>query len=180
MDTRPLITPRMQVENTREWDRLWRLNKTEECPVCHEKPDIWDGPMNSGVPTRCTHWACVSCWERIARRDKRCPICRDDLTDWFASWRSQEDEDEEDEDEENEEMTEQEDSDDDEMGEVDPDMTQSDEPPELARVSFCEACERQLPGVVWFLEPFQNPSDNRRLYSACPTCRNRLGLRGAP
>jgi hypothetical protein len=89
--------------------------------------------------------------------------------------------DEEDEDEEDEEMTEQEDSDDDEMGEVDSDMTQSDEPgPALARVSFCEACDRQLPGVVWFLEPFQNPSDNRRLYSACPTCRNRLGLQGAP
>ena len=69
----------------------------------------------------------------------------------------------------------------DEMGEVDSDMTQSDEPgPALARVSFCEACDRQLPGVVWFLEPFQNPSDNRRLYSVCPTCRNRLGLRGAP
>ncbi len=105
MDTRPLITLRMQVESRQEWDRLWHLNKTEECPVCHEKPDIWDGPMNSDVPTRCTHWACVICWERIARRDKRCPICRDDLTDWL--WRYQEDEDEEDEDE---------------------DMAQSDEP----------------------------------------------------
>ena len=165
MDTRPLITPRMQVENTQEWDRLWRLNMTEECPVCHEKPDIWDGPMNSDVPTRCTHWACMICWERIARRDKRCPICRDDLTDWFA-WRYEEDEDEEDEDEEDEE---------------DEDMAQSDEPgPELARVNFCEAYDRQVPGVVWFLDPFQNPSDNRRLYSACPTCRSRLGLQGAP
>ena len=72
-----------------------------------------------------------------------------------------------------------EDEEDDEMGEVDSDMSQSDEPgPELAIVSFCEACDRQVPGVVWFLEPFENPPDNRRLYSACPTCRNRLGLRG--
>ena len=77
------------------------------------------------------------------------------------------DEEDEDEDEEDEDE--------------DEDMAQSNEPdPELTRVSFCEVCERQLPGVVWYLEPFQNPSDNRRLYSACPTCRNRLGLRGAP
>ena len=83
-DTRPLITPRWREENGEEWDRLWNLNRTEECPVCHEKPDIWDGPMNSDVATRCTHWACVFCWERIAQRDKRCPVCRDDLSEWLA------------------------------------------------------------------------------------------------
>lgn len=82
-DTRPLVTPRMREENRPEWDRLWNLNRTEECPVCHEKPDIWDGPMNSDVPTRCTHWVCVPCWARIANRDKRCPICREDLSAWI-------------------------------------------------------------------------------------------------
>ena len=92
-DTRPLITPRMREENKQEWDRLWHLNKTEECPVCHEKPDIWNGPMNSDVPTRCTHWACVGCWERIEENDKRCPVCRDDLTDWFE-WKREISEDE--------------------------------------------------------------------------------------
>ena len=51
--------------------------------MCHGKPDIWDGPMNSDVPTRCTHWACVICWEEIANSDKRCPICREDLSAWI-------------------------------------------------------------------------------------------------
>ena len=155
MDSRPFITPRMRQENRQEWDRLWHLNQIELCPVCHEKPDIRDGPMNSDVPTRCTHWACVICWERIAHHDKRCPVCRDDLTNWFA-WRSREDEDTEDE---------------------DADMAQSED---NGRYDFCEVCDEQMLGVVWYDEPFQNPSDNRRLYSACPTCRNRLGLRGAP
>ena len=83
-DERPLITPQFREQNREEWDRLWNLNRTEECPVCHEKPDIWDGPMNSDVPTRCTHWACARCWVQINDRDKRCPICRDDLSDWLS------------------------------------------------------------------------------------------------
>ena len=83
-DTRLLITPSMREQKREEWERLWDLNKTQECPVCLEKPDIWDGPMNSDIDTRCTHWACVHCWERIAQHDKRCPVCRDDLTDWLA------------------------------------------------------------------------------------------------
>ena len=83
-DTRPLITPRWRQENSEEWDRLWNLNRTEECPMCHETQVIWDGPMNSDVASRCTHWACVSCWARIAQRDKRCPVCRDDLSVWLA------------------------------------------------------------------------------------------------
>ena len=83
-DGRPLITPQLRELNQEEWDRLWNLNRTEECPVCHEKPDIWTGPMNSDVPTRCTHWACVGCWDQIADRDQRCPICRDDLSEWLS------------------------------------------------------------------------------------------------
>ena len=82
-DTRPLVTPHMRVTNRLEWERLWDLHKTGDCPVCHEKPDIWNGPMNSDVPTRCIHWACTSCWEMIAERDRRCPICREDLSAWF-------------------------------------------------------------------------------------------------
>ena len=39
--------------------------------------------MNSDVPTRCTHWVCVPCWARIAGRDKRCPIYREDLSAWI-------------------------------------------------------------------------------------------------
>ena len=83
-DPRPLITPQFREQNREEWLRLWNLNRMEECPVCHEKPDMWDIPMNSDIPTRCTHWICVECWSRINDRDKRCPICRDDLTDWLS------------------------------------------------------------------------------------------------
>ena len=82
-DMRPLITPRWRDENPQEWDRLWNLSIRDVCPVCHERPDVRDGPMNSDVPTRCTHWACVGCWEQIAQRDMRCPICRDDLSHWL-------------------------------------------------------------------------------------------------
>jgi hypothetical protein len=82
-DERPLITPQFREENEEEWDRLWN-NRPDECPVCHESPDIWDGPMNSGIPTRCTHWACTECWKQISGFDKRCPICRDDLREWLS------------------------------------------------------------------------------------------------
>ena len=81
-DERPLITPQFREENEAEWDRLWH-SRPDECPVCHEKPDIWDGPMNSDVPTRCTHWACTECWDQVTDRDQRCPICRDDLSVWL-------------------------------------------------------------------------------------------------
>ena len=82
-DERPLITLQLQEENREEWDRLWNLNEPEECPVCQERPDIWDSPMNSDVPTRCTHWACIECWDQITDRDQRCPICRDTLRVWL-------------------------------------------------------------------------------------------------
>ena len=149
-DTRPLITPRWRQENSEEWDRLWILNRTEECPVCHEKPDIWDGPMNSDVASRCTHWACVSCWARIAQRDKRCPVCRDDLSVWLARHDTDSDEEEEG------------DAMDEEQG------------------VFCEACDSyHRQGIVaWYREPFTH--DGRNLYSACGVCRRRLNLEDRP
>ena len=39
--------------------------------------------MNSDVPTRCNHWLCIGCWAEISERDRRCPICCDDLTAWL-------------------------------------------------------------------------------------------------
>ena len=51
--------------------------------MCHERPAVWDGPMNSDIPTRCTPWICVPCWRRIADRDQRCPICRENLSKWI-------------------------------------------------------------------------------------------------
>jgi len=102
-DMRPLITPRWRDENAQEWHRLWDRNRIDVCPVCHERPDITDGPMNSDVPTRCTHWACVGCWARIAQRDMRCPICRENLSRWLQRY-SDSDSDG-DEDSESEEMS---------------------------------------------------------------------------
>ena len=78
MDDRPLITPQWRAEHPVEWQRLWDQQARNECPVCHKKLDIWDGPMNSDVPTRCNHWACVACWAEISQRDRR-----DDLTVWL-------------------------------------------------------------------------------------------------
>ena len=93
VDARPLISPLMQDENPEEWQRLWNLNSRDgQCDVCHEVPDIWDGPMNSNIPTRCTHWLCVECWYRIARRDRRCPTCRDDLSHWLQGAHPSDDE----------------------------------------------------------------------------------------
>ena len=82
-DTRPIITDDWREAHPNEWQRLWD-DRPEECPVCHERPDVWDGPMNSDVPSRCTHWACVGCWRRIAGRDRRCPICRTSLRGWLS------------------------------------------------------------------------------------------------
>ena len=70
--------------------------------MCHEDPDIWDCPMNSDVPTRCTHWLCVGCWARIAGRDQRCPICRDDLSVWLRQHGGAEDREDDSEDEDSE------------------------------------------------------------------------------
>lgn len=82
-DNRPLLTPLWREEHPEEWQRLWDQQPRDQCPVCLEKPDIWDGPMNSGVPTRCNHFACVDCWGKIFKRDRRCPICRDNLSLWL-------------------------------------------------------------------------------------------------
>ena len=83
-DPRPLISLQWREENDDEWNRRWG-NRPEECPVCLQKPYIWDGPMNSNIPTRCTHWACVLCWAEIKERDNRCPVCRDDVSQWLQS-----------------------------------------------------------------------------------------------
>ena len=85
VDTRPLVTQRMFQEDREQYDRLWSMNEVEECPVCFERADVWDSPMNSDIPTRCTHWICVPCWETIATRNKRCPVCREDLSVWLDS-----------------------------------------------------------------------------------------------
>ena len=56
---------------------------------------------------------------------------------------------------------------DDEMGDAEPEV-------------FCEACDEYYRrGIVaWFAEPF--PYNGRRLYSACATCRQNIGLQDRP
>jgi len=84
-DSRPVVTPHLMDTDRQEWDRLWDLHSETECPVCLEMPEISDGPMNSDVPTRCLHWACMRCWAEIRVRDRRCPVCREDLSAWFRN-----------------------------------------------------------------------------------------------
>ena len=89
VDTRPLITPTWRQENPQEWKRLWD-NRSATCPVCFEgdfsTDRLWDGPMNSDVPTRCTHWVCTECWREINDGDRKCPICRDDVSSWLRRY----------------------------------------------------------------------------------------------
>ena len=69
-----------------EWQRLWD-SRPSECPICYDDAvDIWDGPMNSDVPTRCTHWLCTQCWMKVSEDKKRCPLCRDDLSEWLDGY----------------------------------------------------------------------------------------------
>ena len=91
VDTRPVITVAWRNENPIEWDLLWN-GRNQTCPVCLEIPDLGDGPMNSDIATRCTHWACVECWKQIARYDGRCPICRDDVGVWLECFDSDDEE----------------------------------------------------------------------------------------
>jgi hypothetical protein len=93
-DTRPLIDAAWRAANPQEWQRLWDATPAE-CPVCFMPGDhpamIWSGPMSGDFPTRCTHFLCVECWVMIAQTDKRCPQCRDDLSEWLQRYAPDED-----------------------------------------------------------------------------------------
>ena len=94
-DTRPLIDNAWRVANREEWQRLWDATPAE-CPVCFMAADhpamIWAGPMDADIPTRCTHWLCVECWREISQRDMRCPLCRDDVSQYLARYLDSSDE----------------------------------------------------------------------------------------
>ena len=80
IDTRPIINKQWIKRNPKKWKEL---NKTpDHCPVCFESEDvIWDGCLNHGAPTRCTHWFCEDCFDTIRGmgdpRRRRCPMCKD-------------------------------------------------------------------------------------------------------
>jgi hypothetical protein len=82
-DTRPLITRRMKYDDPDNWHRLYEQHRSDECPVCYQPSLHWTTPMEGVGDTRCSHWLCMSCWDKVALRDRRCPICRFDLDAWF-------------------------------------------------------------------------------------------------
>ena len=90
-DARPLVTEQWHRENPEEWLRLWNQNAEGECPVCFrdfegESLDK-DCPMNSDIPTRCTHWLCTECWHDLAwQGGTRCPVCRDDISEFLMTY----------------------------------------------------------------------------------------------
>ena len=57
-----------------------------ECPVCYESLAQREAasPLLSDIPSRCTHFLCKECWQKIATLDAECPICREDLRPWLV------------------------------------------------------------------------------------------------
>ena len=57
-----------------------------ECPVCYESFAQREAasPLLSDIPSRCTHFLCRECWQKIATLDAECPICREDLRPWLV------------------------------------------------------------------------------------------------
>ena len=57
-----------------------------ECPVCYESfaQQQAASPLLSDIPSRCTHFLCKECWQKIAKLDAECPICREDLRPWLV------------------------------------------------------------------------------------------------
>ena len=83
----------------RQWiaqnlDRYKELleKRPSECTVCYgplnEKDS--DSPLLSDLPSRCTHWLCTECWEKVASTNAECPICREDLSAWLLQQQSRE------------------------------------------------------------------------------------------
>ena len=60
----------------------------EECPICMEPfgPERAPlGPIMGDMPTSCRHYLCQTCWIDGYTRTApptRCPLCREDVSDW--------------------------------------------------------------------------------------------------
>ena len=96
-ELRPIIQDLLNT-NRAEYFRLANEhNRMTQCPVCHEAVSgpnrLWDGPMNSALPTSRPHWMCTDCWQNLDDRSfgqgraasVYCLICRDDVTGWARS-----------------------------------------------------------------------------------------------
>ena len=62
------------------------------CPVCYESfsEKESDSPLLSDTPSKCTHWLCKDCWQKVASTNAECPICREDLSPWLLQQQSSE------------------------------------------------------------------------------------------
>ena len=89
------------------------LDEQGECPLCYaaygrQEDDTFlcrDGIDNSDFETDCTHYICTQCAQELAKREEiRCPLCREDWTDWIHSVYYSDEEDEEDADDAGEDV----------------------------------------------------------------------------
>jgi hypothetical protein len=78
----------------------------DECPICFthygEQADgsflTKDGKDNSDYAEVCKHYICHRCcWELSKQEHVKCPLCREDWTDWIHTHYTESDDDEEDE-----------------------------------------------------------------------------------
>jgi hypothetical protein len=85
-DTRPLMTPQWCLDNEVEFQRR-RDDRPLVCPICLDESHCAgpiDGFRTTHVSTRCTHMMCSLCWGRVYLRDRKCPFCRDDVSEWLS------------------------------------------------------------------------------------------------
>ena len=99
------------------------METEEACPICFvnygqqdDEDETFickDGKNNSFFVTSCKHFCCVICIRKMSEQEEvRCPICREDWTEWcHGHYYSSDDEEEDDEEEEDEEEDEEEEED---------------------------------------------------------------------
>jgi len=81
------------------------LFKREECPICYrhygEQDDGYtfltkDGKDNSDYAEVCKHYVChACCWELSKQKYVKCPLCREDWTDWIHTHYTESDDEDE-------------------------------------------------------------------------------------
>ena len=56
-----------------------------DCPVCYESFNEKEAItlLLNDIPSKCTHWLCNECWEKVASSNAECPFCREDLRTWL-------------------------------------------------------------------------------------------------
>ena len=85
-DTRQLMTSEWCLDNPIEFTRRFD-DRPLVCPICLRDPGRCTGPVQGFngrfVATRCTHMMCARCWGNVSMHDRKCPFCRDDVSDWL-------------------------------------------------------------------------------------------------